>query len=142
MTGVVVLIIRALITVSLYLFLGTALYIIWQDLKAKSELARSSQIPPLTIAPILEGEVNNLEFVVPEVILGRESSCNFPIQDETISSRHARFSFHHNQWWLEDLNSTNGTYLNDDRVFTPTVVISGDEVRCGQIELKISISTK
>ena len=142
MTGVAVLIIRALITLTLYVFLGTALYIIWQDLRAKSELARSAQIPPITISPILEGEVNALEFVNSEVILGRDTSCNFSIQDETISSRHARFSFHHNQWWLEDLNSTNGTYLNDDRVFTPTVVISGDEVRCGQIELKISIIPK
>jgi hypothetical protein len=142
MTGIAVLIIRALITLTLYVFLGTALYIIWQDFRAKSELARSAQVPPITISPILEGEVNPLEFVNPEVILGRDASCNFSIQDETISSRHARFSFHHNQWWLEDLNSTNGTYLNDDRVFTPTVVISGDEVRCGQIELKISIIAK
>lgn len=141
MSGIVVLIVRALVSLMLYAFLGTALYILWQDLQMHSDLVKAAQVPLLTVSPITD-DINPLEFNVPEVIIGRDPLCNCPIIDETVSSRHARLSYHHNQWWLEDLNSTNGTFLNDDRVFTPTVVITGDEIRCGQIVLKILITAK
>jgi pSer/pThr/pTyr-binding forkhead associated (FHA) protein len=142
MSGVFVLVVRSLVSLTLYIFLGTALYIIWQELRTQSELARTTQIPPLTLSPINDGEINPIEFSIPEVIIGRDPACSFTIQDETVSSRHARLSYHHNQWWVEDLNSTNGSYLNDDRVYTPTVVISGDEIRCGQIILKVLVISK
>lgn len=141
MSGIVVLIVRALVALMLYAFLGTALYVIWQDLQMQSELVKASQVPLLTITPISD-ESTAMEFTVPEVIIGRDPLTNCTLADETVSSRHARISYHHNQWWLEDLNSTNGTFLNDDRVYTPTVVISGDEIRCGQIVLKIMITAK
>ncbi len=141
MSGIVVLIIRAIVSLMLYAFLGTALYILWQDIQMQSELVKAAQVPSLTISSITD-DINPMEFNVPEVIIGRDPLCNFVIPDETISSRHARLSYHHNQWWLEDLNSTNGTFLNDDRVYTPTVVITGDEIRCGQIVLKIIITAK
>jgi len=142
MSGVFVLVIRALVSLSLFAFLGTALYIIWQDLRTQSEISRPAQVPVLKISPINDGDFNADEFTIPEVIIGRDPACSFSIQDETISSRHTRMSYHHNQWWVEDLNSTNGTFLNDDRVYTPTVVISGDEIRCGQIVLKVAIIAK
>src|SRR5512133_109873 len=141
MSGIVVLIIRAIVSLLLYAFLGTALYIMWQDLQMHSELVKAAQVPLLMIKPITD-DINPAEFNVPEVIIGRDPLCNFIIPDETVSSRHARLGYHHNQWWLEDLNSTNGTFLNDDRVYTPTVVITGDEIRCGQIVLKIVIAAK
>jgi pSer/pThr/pTyr-binding forkhead associated (FHA) protein len=142
MSGVFVLVIRALVSLSLYFFLGTALYIIWQELRTQTELSRATQVPVLTISPIDDGETNPVEFITPEVIIGRDPTCSYSIQDETVSSRHARMSYHHNQWWVEDLNSTNGTYLNEDRVYTPTVVISGDEIRYGQIIIKVTINAK
>jgi pSer/pThr/pTyr-binding forkhead associated (FHA) protein len=142
MSGVFVLVIRALVSLSLYFFLGTALYIIWQELRTQTELSRATQVPVLTISPIDDGETNPVEFTTPEVIIGRDPTCSYSIQDETVSSRHARMSYHHNQWWVEDLNSTNGTYLNEDRVYTPTVVISGDEIRYGQIIIKVTINAK
>lgn len=141
MSGIVVLIVRAIVSLMLYAFLGTALYIIWQDLQMQSELVKAAQVPLMTISPISD-DTSPMEYSVPEVIIGRDPLCNCAIPDETVSSRHARLSYHHNQWWLEDLNSTNGTFLNDDRVYTPTVVIAGDEIRCGQIVLKIIITAK
>jgi pSer/pThr/pTyr-binding forkhead associated (FHA) protein len=59
--------------------------------------------------------------------------------DEAMSAHHARISYHHTQWWLEDLNSTNGTFLNRDQVSVPTVIISGDEIKCGNTLLTIRI---
>jgi pSer/pThr/pTyr-binding forkhead associated (FHA) protein len=50
-------------------------------------------------------------------------------------------SYHHNQWWLEDLGSTNGTLLNQEKLTIPTVVISGDEFRCGETRFTITLAT-
>lgn len=141
MSGIAFLAIRIIVSLMLYAFLGTAIYILWQDMQMQAELVKAAQIPLLTVSPI-NNDLNTMEFNVPEVILGRDPLCNCTIADETVSSRHARLSYHHNQWWLEDMNSTNGTFLNDDRVYTPTVVISGDEIRCGQVVLKILITPK
>jgi pSer/pThr/pTyr-binding forkhead associated (FHA) protein len=73
------------------------------------------------------------------VILGRDAACDYPIDDQTISSKHAQLSFHHQQWWLEDLRSTNGTYLNDETVTSPVVVTNGDRLRLGHLGVKVEI---
>ncbi len=75
-----------------------------------------------------------------EITVGRDPGCDIPLLDETVSARHAHLTYHHGQWWLEDLTSTNGTKLNDLRITTPTVITSGDEIRCGSIGLSISLS--
>jgi pSer/pThr/pTyr-binding forkhead associated (FHA) protein len=59
--------------------------------------------------------------------------------DEAMSAHHARVTFHHSQWWLEDLNSTNGILLNQQKLTTPAVVISGDEFKCGNTIFSIRL---
>ena len=140
MSAVVVLIIRILLTISLYVFLGWALYTLWRDLQLSNQLITSRRIPAINITQIDSEEGVNQEFVSSEVIIGREASIDYVIPAETVSARHARLSYHHNQWWIEDRQSTNGTFLNDERVETPTVIISGDELRCGNVNLLVIIS--
>ena len=142
MSGIVILILRIILAVSLYAFLGWALYVIWRELRAQGLMMTTPQIPPLLLTP-LEGDVDGHPiFDSPEVVIGRSTTCELPISNDTVSSRHARLSYHHNQWWLEDLNSTNGTYLNDEPVSTPTVVVTGDELRVGQVFMVIGIQDK
>lgn len=138
MTGIVVLILRILLAASLYGFLGLALFTIWRDLRSQSQMISAPDIPTLAIKASEAEPVQT--FATSEVILGRSLNCDFPIPDETVSARHARLSYHHNQWWVEDLHSTNGTFLNDERVTVPTVIVSGDELRCGQVVMILSIA--
>jgi pSer/pThr/pTyr-binding forkhead associated (FHA) protein len=56
-----------------------------------------------------------------------------------VSARHARLTFHHHQWWVDDLQSTNGTKLNDEPLRIPTVVANGDTIKCGQVDLTVII---
>jgi pSer/pThr/pTyr-binding forkhead associated (FHA) protein len=141
MSAVAVLIIRILLALSLYAFLGWALYTLWRDLQLSNQLINSRRIPALNITQLDTDEGINQEFTSSEVIIGREAEADFVIPNETVSARHARLSYHHNQWWIEDLQSTNGTFLNDEKVETPTVIISGEEVRCGNVNLLVIIST-
>ncbi|NMC79389.1 MAG: FHA domain-containing protein [Chloroflexi bacterium] len=141
MSGIFVLILRILMAISLYAFLGWAIYTIWQDLRLSSRVVSVRQIPVLRLVPE-DSELSPREFTIPEVVIGRDPNCELSFPDETVSGHHARLSYHHNQWWVEDLQSTNGTFLNDEKVYTPTVIISGDDLRCGKIALGISIQSK
>jgi predicted component of type VI protein secretion system len=62
----------------------------------------------------------------PEVILGRELNNDVPVPDPEISRRHARFITRADGVYVEDLGSTNGTFLNGVRIKTPTRLHSGD----------------
>jgi pSer/pThr/pTyr-binding forkhead associated (FHA) protein len=141
MSGPVVLTLRLLLAVSLYAFLGWAFVSLWLDIKQQGALLASRKVPPISLT-IAHGDPDpqTRHFVQPEVTIGRDPACECPVDDEAISTRHARLSFHHNQWWLEDLDSTNGTLLNKEKLAMPTVVISDDEFKCGETCFIISIA--
>jgi pSer/pThr/pTyr-binding forkhead associated (FHA) protein len=83
------------------------------------------------LAKLESGKEIQQRYAQTEVTIGRDPNCDFPILDEAISAHHARVSFHHSQWWLEDLNSTNGTFMGKTRVAVPVVLIASDEFKCG-----------
>jgi pSer/pThr/pTyr-binding forkhead associated (FHA) protein len=60
-----------------------------------------------------------------------------PLDDKTVSARHARLAYHHGQWWLEDLRSRNGTFLNTKAVHEPLVLATGDEVQFGSLKFLV-----
>jgi pSer/pThr/pTyr-binding forkhead associated (FHA) protein len=138
MTAIVIFILRILLTAFLYAFLIWALYTLWRELRASQIMAVGKKAPSILI--------RNLDFVPPleqtfnsaQLIIGRDPSCELCIANELVSAQHARLSFHHNQWWVEDLLSTNGTFLNDERIYTPTVLVADDELRFGKTNLQIT----
>jgi len=139
MSGSILLILRLVMTLTLYAFLGWALLTLWRDLKRQSELAAARQTPPITLSRQAgEGSTPHY-FTSQEILIGRDPVCDCQIDDMTVSASHARLSYHHGQWWIEDLNSTNGTFLNQEAVLIPVVVTSGDELRCGQVFFMITI---
>ncbi len=140
MSAVLVLIFRILLAASLYVFLGWAILILWRDLRRQSQSLGKLKIPQVSLAWQLDDAEQERQFANAEVSIGRDPGNDCYLPDETISARHARMIFHHKQWWLEDLNSTNGTFLNQERLDVPTVVVSGDEIRCGKVNVTISIS--
>ena len=128
MIAVLVLILRYALTVVLYAFLGWVIYTLWRDLRFQSQVVTTQKVPPITLAFEADVEGTQRVFTKPEVVIGRDSDCDFQITDEAASSRHARLTYRYLQWWVEDLQSTNGTFLNDQRVETSTVIIKGDEL--------------
>ncbi|MGZ3601003.1 MAG: protein kinase domain-containing protein [Ktedonobacterales bacterium] len=63
--------------------------------------------------------------------LGRTAGNDIVIPDGTVSRYHARMSFHGGKWTVEDLKSSNGTWVNGTRVTRPMVLQHGDELRLG-----------
>ncbi|KQR17147.1 FHA domain-containing protein [Cellulomonas sp. Leaf334] len=71
------------------------------------------------------------------VLIGRAPGCTLVLDDDYSSSRHARIFPQGGQWFVEDLGSTNGTYVADQRVEAPTPVPTGTPVRVGQSVLEL-----
>jgi hypothetical protein len=140
MSAALVMVFRILLAACLYVFLGWAVLILWRDLRRQSQTLGKQKIPALKLVWMIDRESQARQFSSPEVSIGRDPANDCHLADETISARHARMVFHHNQWWLEDLNSTNGTFLNQERLDVPTVIVTGDEVRCGNVDVTVSIN--
>jgi hypothetical protein len=69
--------------------------------------------------------------------IGRAEACKVRLDDTYASQHHARLSTRDGVWMLEDLGSTNGTYLNDRRVGAPAEVHAGDVVKIGKTVLEL-----
>jgi pSer/pThr/pTyr-binding forkhead associated (FHA) protein len=140
MSAPFVLALRVLLALSLYAFLGWALFTIWYELRTHGTLLAARKIPGINLnIQIGDQPPSQHYFTQSEILLGRDSHCDLPVPDDTVSVRHARLSYHHGQWWLEDLGSTNGTRLNSYKVSIPTVVINGDFVECGKVSIAIGL---
>jgi len=70
-----------------------------------------------------------------EVIVGRGSGCDIPIKDEFASNLHAKIYEVEGRFYVEDLGSTNGTYVNGRRITYPTELRGGDRIKIGRTVL-------
>lgn len=142
MNAIILLALRILIVIILYIFLGRAIWLLWKSIGSQQAAESREVIPPLRLSSTLLGDHSAKTFTLPEVIIGRDPSCDFVLPHELVSARHGRFSFHQNQWWYEDLKSTNGSYLEDLRIEEPIVVKDGDVLFCSEVDVSISIQEK
>lgn len=127
-----VLILRLALAVALYAFLGWALWTLLQELKQQGNKLAEQKIPEILLSiKTDQGNETVRRFSQTELLIGRDPNCDVAMIDEALSAHHARLAYHHGQWWLEDLNSTNGTFLNREKLTTSAVVIAGDEFKCG-----------
>jgi len=72
-----------------------------------------------------------------EHIAGRDAECSLVIDGTTVSRRHARITVAHGAATIEDLDSTNGTYVNGKRISAPTRLTPGDEFALGSEILQV-----
>ena len=71
------------------------------------------------------------------VTIGRAPESTLVLTDDYASSHHARLVPREGQWFIEDLGSTNGTYLDKTKVTSPTAVPPGAKVRIGKTVLEL-----
>ncbi len=141
MSGSIVLALRLITAFALYGFLGWALFLLWRDVQKQGLSLANRRVPGISLT-VRHGRATPVltHFAQPEIILGRDPGCDIPLIDDTVSTRHAQLTYHHGQWWLQDLASMNGTTLNKTTVSMPTVITSGDEIMCGSTRLIVTLS--
>ncbi|MGH9057585.1 MAG: FHA domain-containing protein [Acidimicrobiales bacterium] len=156
---------KYLFLVLLYLFFLRVLRAVWVELREPKTLAASppagaglSSTPPAAgahspLAPVpASGIKPDLRLVVlepaarkghefplsEELTVGRAAGCGVSLPDDTfVSQLHARVFRHDGAFYVEDLGSTNGTYLNKKKVSTPSSVRKGDKLKIGRTVLEV-----
>jgi pSer/pThr/pTyr-binding forkhead associated (FHA) protein len=71
------------------------------------------------------------------VLIGRADDSTLVLTDDYASTRHARLSQRGSEWYVEDLGSTNGTYLDRAKVTTAVRVPIGRPVRIGKTAIEL-----
>lgn len=128
---------RIVATVILYSFLGIAFYLIWRELKQAAALPLNYQLRVMAAngnEAWVVGEVLPLQ---PITLLGRDAKNTIVLRDASASARHARLSQAGGVWWLEDLDSSSGTMLNELPLSNPTPLANGDVIGIGSLRFKL-----
>ncbi len=137
MSAIVVLVLRILMTASLYAFLVVALLFFLREMQHTIRQKENQRIPDIFLH--IEG-LPIRSFSQMEILIGRDPQNDLQLQDDTISARHARIFHSNNLWMVEDSLSTNGTYLNNEKVLSPTALVEDDIIRCGKINFRVSFN--
>jgi pSer/pThr/pTyr-binding forkhead associated (FHA) protein len=83
----------------------------------------------------LEYQGRRHELSEASVIIGRDAECAIVLDDPTVSGHHAQLSYHSGDFYLRDLGSRNGTWVNGRRVTVPHALQPDDTIRLGNSDL-------
>ncbi|WP_138735553.1 FHA domain-containing protein FhaB/FipA [Modestobacter excelsi] len=135
----------------LWLFIFAAFRVVRADLFG-GRAGRVTSVPPRAAAAgrkrgnrgprhlvVTAGPLSGTRITLGEqaILIGRADDSTLVLTDDFASSRHARLTNRSGQWYVEDLGSTNGTYLDQQRVQGPLLVGPGQPIRIGQTVLEL-----
>ena len=130
-------ILRLLFLALLYLFLFAVVRVLLRDLRgATRERAELGRLVVLA-SPGGEPPVGAVFPLDAIASLGRDVNNTIVVDDPFASGEHAAITFRGRSWYVEDLDSTNGTYLNGSEVAGATPMGYGDEVQIGEVRLRL-----
>ncbi|MCC5580385.1 MULTISPECIES: FHA domain-containing protein FhaB/FipA [Microtetraspora] len=152
MSELTLLLIRLAFLALLWFFVIAAVGVIRTDLFGARTAAAPARKPTKTAKPVskpkrgeprqmvvtggpLQGTVINLTET--PITIGRATDATLVLSDDYASSRHARLFPQDGQWIVEDLGSTNGTYLDRSKVTRPTPVPLGVPIRIGKTVIEL-----
>ena len=138
-----------LLLVLLYLFFGRILWAVWSEVRTPAA-PRGWQA--FSASDTVTTDKGVLSFVIVEprqhrgarhvlsstLTIGRDDTCDIVVTDDAyISGKHARIEIRPDGAWLVDLNSTNGTFLNGNRLSADRIVRRGDRIQVGSTVLEV-----
>lgn len=128
---------RIALACSLYVFLALVLITLWRDLLA-ADAGASAGLPRPSLQRLRDDGTPERSYLLSKdsCFIGRSPSVEISLADETVSAVHARLWKKDGRWWLEDLDSRNGTFLNQIPVLRRTILCSGDRIRLGRVQLE------
>jgi FHA domain len=142
-----ILLLRVLFVFLLYFFLFQIVRTIARELRAVSIATAGGPSPRaaatlpaahlVLLEPTEAGHLAGHRFAVRSgSAVGRRDGVAIQLNDTYISTEHARIFLNDGRWWVADLGSTNGTFVNNVRIDRPTVLVPGMEVKFGRIRMQ------
>jgi hypothetical protein len=131
-------VVRLLFLALLYLFLFRIARALVGDLRAAAR-EPGAEIGRLVVVASPEGEPEEGTSLALDAIatLGRDVNNSVVVEDQFVSAEHAILTFRGRAWYLEDLGSTNGTFVNGAPVEGVTPLGFGDVIQIGQVRLRL-----
>jgi len=131
---------KLVIIAIIYIIIFTALRIMYNDMKGGGR-ARTSQSRTYGLEILNPGSSENLRkgAVIPVkgiITIGRKADNMLVLEDPYASSYHAKLFFKGDEIVLEDLESTNGTMLNGEKLSGKAFLASGDEISIGSVSFR------
>jgi pSer/pThr/pTyr-binding forkhead associated (FHA) protein len=130
------LLLRYLLLALLFLFLYRAVRVMQEELRSSSG---EPPAPPATLVVEEAGggvQPGQVFVIAGEAVIGRSPEVQVVLPDAFTSHQHARLAVRGGRYWIEDLGSRNGTYLNGQRIEAPAPLTDGDRVRIGSTTLR------
>jgi pSer/pThr/pTyr-binding forkhead associated (FHA) protein len=129
---------RLLFLLLLYVFLARVIRVLLRDLRAaaREPVQRPGQLVVLE-SPTGEPAVGRSFGLDVITTLGRDVNNAIVIDDPFASAEHAVLTFRGRTWYLEDLASTNGSFINGHQITGVAALGYGDEVQVGQVRLRL-----
>jgi len=131
-------VVRLLFLALLYLFLFGIARTLLRDLSAASR-EPTTELGRLIVLASPAGEPAEGSTLILDAIttIGRDVNNAIVIDDQFASSQHAVLTYRGRTWYVEDLNSTNGTFVNGQPVEGVAPVGFGDDLQIGQVRLRL-----
>jgi hypothetical protein len=131
-------IVRLLFLGLLYLFLAGVVRVLLRDLRAAAREPVTALGRLVVVASEVAEPAAGTAFPLDAIAtLGRDVNNTIVIDDPFASTEHAALTFRGRAWYLEDLGSTNGTFLNGSRIERIAGVGFGDEIGVGRVRLRL-----
>ncbi|AOT69097.1 FHA domain-containing protein [Geosporobacter ferrireducens] len=136
MFNILSLVFRYLFILIIYLFIFGIIRLIYLDIKSigGSVIQEDTYLKLINRKDTLPFKVKEVYPLAASVIIGRKNESDIVIKDPFISNQHAQISLDEGSYFLEDLDSANGTYLNGERIMDAVKLQNGDRIKIGQIE--------
>ncbi|MEO8208717.1 MAG: FHA domain-containing protein [Chloroflexota bacterium] len=140
-TVIAIWLLRLLFLVGIYAFLWTVVRVLLRDLRAAARQPGTELGRLLVLAsPVGEPAVGANFSLDAVTTLGRDVNATIVLEDEFVSGMHAALTYRGRIWYIEDLGSTNGSYVNGSPVDGIAPLVFGDELQFGNIQLRLERS--
>ncbi len=106
--------------------------------KARSKPAKPRRGEPTAVEIVEGGNAGEVVALAgAPLLIGRGNDAAIRLDDDYVSTRHARIASSGDQWYVEDLGSTNGTYVGTSRITQATAISLGTRIRIGKTILEL-----
>jgi hypothetical protein len=141
-----VLLLRILFIFLLYFFVFQVIRVIMRELRvaaggrpgaavaASDGLSGALLVTDAGESNLRRGDVFDLD---PVTVIGRHPRATIVVDSSFMSSEHAQLAWQQDRWWVSDLQSTNGTFVNGTRVRAATGVRAGDTIEAGGVKFQL-----
>ena len=141
----------------LYLFFLRVIWAVWTELRAPAvepvgadvdaaprrrekpaKPKRAAKAEPTVLRVLEPAELVATHALASEMTMGRAPGCTIVVDDTYVSQLHARVYRGDDGWYVEDIGSTNGTFLNGDQLTTGQRVRRGDRIQLGNAVMEVA----